>query len=105
MQGIDTPLNGSKDAVIQLILGHQARILTERAQKAISQLNTHQIDVLSVEPSTLQPPSTAYSSGNGLNGPTTGSVGVTQTTTAVAADIRSRVKKQMDLRKVFIYTH
>lgn len=98
-QGIDIPLNASKDILVRLILGHQARILTERAQKAISQLDTHQIDVLSVDPSTLQPPSTAYSSGNQLNQSTTGSVAVAQTT-AAAADIRSRVKKQMDLRKV-----
>ena len=107
-QGIEAPVNTDKDHLIQLILGHQARVLTERAQKAIRQLHTHQDhvdDVLSIDASTLQPPSTAYSTrGNQLNQSSTGSSpgSAGQTAASVTADIRSRVKQQMKLRKVCV---
>ena len=102
------PLNANKDLLVQMILGHQARVLTERAQKAIQELHPPHIDdhlrvdVLSVDASALQPHSTAYStSGNRLNqsttGSSTGSAGQTDTATA---SIRSRIKQQMGLRKV-----
>ena len=83
-----------------MILGHQARILTERAQKAVRQLHPdpHNVDVLTVDASTLQPPSTAYStSGTRLHH--SSSPGRGQATTDTTS-IRSRIKQQMGLRKV-----
>ena len=93
------PLNVTKDKLVDLILGHQARVLTERAQLAIRQVLTDPVDILAVDASTLQPPSTAYSSGgNQLYQPPTGS----STRQTASAGIRSRVRQQMALRKVCV---
>ena len=102
-QGIEAPVNTNKDHLIQLILGHQARILTERAQKAIRQLHTHQDhadDVLSIDASTLQPVSTAYSTRGNQSSTGSSPSSAGPTAASVTADIRSRVKQQLRLKKV-----
>ena len=102
IQGIQAPVNTNKDGLVQLILGHQARVLTERAQKAVQQIgHAHQPeDVLSVNPQTLEPPTTAYSSSSSspssrLNQSSPGPVGQSS-----SMDIRSRVRAHIHLRKV-----
>ena len=104
IQGIQPPVNADRDLLVQLILGHQARILTERAQKAVQQIGNAYTaeDVLSVDPRTLEPPTTAYSSSSSspsgrLNRSPPGLVGQSAST-----DIRSRVRDHMHLRKVCI---
>ena len=102
-QGIEAPVNTNKDHLIQLILGHQAKILTERAQKAIRQLHTHQDhadDVLSIDASTLQPLSTAYSTRGNQSSTGSSPSSAGPTAASVTADIRSRVKQQLRLKKV-----
>jgi hypothetical protein len=100
-KGIQAPVNTNKDGLVQLILGHQARVLTERAQKAVQQIgHAHQPeDVLSVNPQTLEPPTTAYSSSSSspssrLNQSSPGPVGQSS-----SMDIRSRVRAHIHLRK------
>ena len=115
LQGIETPVGADKDSLIQLILGHQARVLTERAQKAIRQLCPSRqedvADIASVDPRSLEPPTTAYSwRGARLEGaestagataaPTTGSGG--RGGGGEMVDIRSRVRQQIQLRKVCV---
>jgi hypothetical protein len=102
VQGIQAPVNADKDRLVQLILGHQARVLTERAQKAVQQIgHAHQPeDVLSVNPQALEPPTTAYSSSSSspssrLNQSSTGSGGQSS-----SMDIRSRVRAHIHLRMV-----
>ena len=102
-QGIQAPLNADKDLLVQMILGHQARVLTERAQKAVQQIShAHRAeDVLSVDPRTLEPPTTAYScsssSSSRLNQSLPGS-----TAQSTSMDIRSRVRAHIQLRKVCV---
>ena len=59
---VAAPLNSSREQLLELILGYQARVLTERAQLAVRQLQRPGVDVLTVDAETLQPPSSAYSS-------------------------------------------
>ena len=97
-------MNASKDHILQLILGHQARVLTERAQKAIRQIRDDQLvdDVQSIDASTLQPPSTAYSS-SGTRSDRSMSDSLSNSTADhqdTSMTIRSRVQKQIKLRKV-----
>ena len=99
-------MNASKDHIIQLILGHQARVLTERAQKAIRQIRDDQLvdDVQSIDASTLQPPSTAYSS-SGTRSDRSMSDSLSNSTADhqdTSTTIRSRVQKQIKLRKVCV---
>lgn len=97
--GIEVPLSITKEVLMEMILGNQAKVLTQRAQKAVQQLQTEPVDVLTVDAETLQPPSSAYSSGGPRH---TGSLPGSASLGAGgnSASIRSRVKQQFDLRKV-----
>ena len=97
--GIEIPLSITKEVLLEMILGYQAKVLTLRAQKAVQQLQTEPVDVLTVNAETLQPPSSAYSSGGARHtgsSPGSASLGAGGN----SASIRSRVKQQFDLRKV-----
>lgn len=66
--GIETPLNVSHEQLVDLILGRQARVLTENARKALEQVNrssqgtTTLEDVLNVDVRHLEPQTSVYSS-------------------------------------------
>ena len=61
---IEAPLNASQGDLINLILGRQAKVLTEKAKKAIEQVNglPHGATFLNVDVSQLEPHTSAYSS-------------------------------------------
>ena len=61
---IETPLNVSKEEMVELILGRQAKELTEKARKALQQVSglPHGATVMDVDVAQLEPHTSVYSS-------------------------------------------
>ena len=91
---IDYPLNVTSKELTDLILGHQAHSLAEKTKRALEQLGGHseeEVNIEELDPSTLLPHTSAYSSG------LTGQSAVSKYS---GAQIRAEVKRKTDLAKV-----
>ena len=108
---LQAPLNPSKEDLVRLILGRQARVLSERAQRALEEIGLPRVSVTEVDLDSLEPHSSAYSYTGRPPSPSPSGASNTEPSEAslsrsTGSQIRGEVKRHNELKKVcFEITH